>query len=235
MKSQDQKTQEKTLGLLKTCCEKGKAERKTSMIAAKVKAAKFRQIQSADMFDFNHCKMTQRIEKTFLSLHNNIDKNNLPKTIFVGNPGVGKSHLARSLGYASCQRGLSVLFLTAAEMANSLLQAQKIAQLEREITKLKKPQVVIIDELGYVDFDVQGSQLFFQVISARHDAGLGLVVTTNLNSSQFNQIFANQAVTTVVVDRMVNEAEIFYMEGDSYRKHQRAMKAKIGKSEPASK
>lgn len=95
---------------------------------------------------------------------------------------------------------------------------------------------LIIDELGYVDFDVQGSQLFFQVISARHDAGLGLVVTTNLNFSQFNQIFANEAVATVVVDRMVNEAEIFYMEGESYRKHQREMKAqKKEKSESASK
>lgn len=83
------------------------------------------------------------------------------------------------------------------------------------------------NELGYVDFDTQGSQLFFQVISARHDAGLGLVVTTNLNFSQFNQIFANEAVATVVVDRMVNEAEIFYLEGDSYRKHQKTMKNKL--------
>lgn len=235
LKQQDAKMQENTLQLFKRCCEKEKAERKTSQIATKIKSAKFRQIQSADHFDFNHSKMTQRIEKTYLSIHNNVDKNNLPKAIFVGNPGVGKTHLARALGYASCQKGLSVLFLTAAEMANGLLQAQKLAQLDREITRLKKPQVLIIDELGYVDFDVQGSQLFFQVISARHDEGLGLVVTTNLNFSQFNQIFANEAVATVVVDRMVNEAEIFYMEGESYRKHQRAMKTKIGKSDSSSK
>ncbi|MBL7557992.1 MAG: ATP-binding protein [Bdellovibrionaceae bacterium] len=112
-------------------------------------------------------------------------------------------------------------------MATQLLQAQKLALLEKEILRLKKPQVLIIDELGYVDFDTQASQLFFQVISARHDARLGLVVTTNLNFSQFNQIFANEAVATVVVDRMVNEAEIFYLEGDSYRKHQKTMKNKL--------
>lgn len=235
LKFQDQKHQLETISLLKRACEKEKSERRTTKIASKVKSAKFRQIQTSDTFDFAHSKLTQRIEKTYLSIHNNVDKENLPKAIFVGNPGVGKTHLARSLGYASCQKGLSVLFLTAAEMANSLLQAQKLAQLEREIARLKKPQVLIIDELGYVDFDVQGSQLFFQVISARHDAGLGLVVTTNLNFSQFNQIFANEAVATVVVDRMVNEAEIFYMEGESYRKHQRAMKTKIGKSESSSK
>lgn len=229
LKELDPKHQPQTVNLLKRACEKEKSERKTSQIASKIKSAKFGQVQTAADFDFKHSKMTQRIENSYLAIHNNIDKDNLPKAIFVGNPGVGKTHLARSLGYASCQRGLSTLYMTAAQMANQLIQAQKLAILDREIARLKKPQVLIIDELGYVDFDTQGSQLFFQVISARHDASLGLIVTTNLNFGQFNQIFANEAVATVVVDRMVNEAEIFYMEGESYRKHQKTMKAKAEK------
>lgn len=226
LSEQDPKQQVVTVNLLKRCCEKEKSERKSSQIATRIKSAKFGQVQTVENYDFSYNTSTRKMEKVYLSIHNNVDRENLPKAIFVGNTGLGKTHLARALGYASCQRGLSVLFITAAEMATNLLQAQKLALLEKEIARLKKPQVLIIDELGYVDFDTQGSQLFFQVISARHDAGLGLIVTTNLNFSQFNQIFANEAVATVVVDRMVNEAEIFFLEGDSYRKHQKNMKNK---------
>lgn len=226
LRNQDPKYQHQTINLLKQCCEKEKAERKSSQIASKIKSAKFGHTQTIENYDFSYNPSTRRIEKMYLSIHNNVDKDNLPKAIFVGNTGLGKTHLARALGYASCQKGLSVLFVTAAEMATALLQAQKLALLEKEIARLKKPQVLIIDELGYVNFDTHGSQLFFQVISARHDAGLGLVVTTNLNFSQFNQIFANEAVATVVVDRMTNESEIFFFEGDSYRKIQKAQKNK---------
>jgi DNA replication protein DnaC len=226
LKEQDPKQQQQTVKLLNQCCEKEKSERKSAQIAGRIKSAKFGQMQTVENYDFKYNQATKRIEKTYLSIHNNVDKGRLPKAIFVGTTGLGKTHLARALGYSSCQKGLSVLFTTAADMATSLLQAQKLALLEKEMIRLKKPQVLIIDELGYVDFDVQASQLFFQIISARHDAGLGLVVTTNLNFSQFNQIFANEAVATVVVDRMTNESEIFFLEGESYRKHQKTMKSK---------
>jgi DNA replication protein DnaC len=235
LKSQEPRQQLEILEIIKRCCEKEKSERRTSQIAAKIKTAKFGQLQTVEEFNFNHNKMTQTIMNSYLVVHNNIEKINLPKVIFVGSTGAGKTHLARALGYSACQKGLSVLFITAAEMSNQLLQAQKLAQLDKEISRLKKPQVLIIDELGYVDFDAQGSQLFFQVISARHDAKLGLIVTTNLSFSQFNQIFANEAVATVVVDRMTSEAEIFHMEGPSYRKHQSEIKNQKKKTDSASK
>ena len=198
-----------------------KTERKTQLIAARIRSAKFRKIQTVDGFNFKHSPVTERVEKNYLTLYHSMCRENLPSAVFTGNAGLGKTHLARALGYGACQRGLTVLFVTAAEMVNHLGHAQKTYSLEQELNKFRKPQVLIIDELGYVSLDTQASNLFFQVISARHDAELGTIATTNLPFGKFNQIFANDAIAHAIVDRLVNDAEVFYMEGDSYRPHQR--------------
>lgn len=203
-----------------------RAERKAQLIATRIKTSRFKRIQTVDAFDFSHSKATQNIQRTYLALNESIAADNLPSAVFTGNAGLGKTHLARALGYSACQKGISVLFITAAEMVNHLSAAQKSFNLESELNKYRRPQVLIIDELGYVQLDAQASNLFFQVISARHDQGLGTIATTNLPFGKFNQIFANDAIAHAIVDRLVNEAEVFFMEGASYREHQRAEKQK---------
>jgi len=205
------------------------AGRKTALINSRIKSAKFKRSQTIDGFDFNHSKATQSIEKAYMRLHNSVSLTSLPCAIFSGNAGLGKTHLARALGFAACQKGLSAKFLTAAEMVNHLAHAQRTFDLEKELNKYRKPQVLIIDELGYVSLDTQASNLFFQVISTRHDLKLGTVATTNLPFGKFNQIFANDAIAHAIVDRLVNDAEVFYLEGESYRKHQKEMRKKRGK------
>lgn len=113
-----------------------------------------------------------------------------------------------------------------AGMVNHLQHAQKSYSLEQELNRYRKPQVLIIDELGYVALDTQASNLFFQVISSRHDAGLGTIATTNISFGKFNQIFASDAIAHAIVDQLVNEAEVFYFDWDSYRSHQRQEKLK---------
>lgn len=208
-----------------------KTERKAAQINAKIRGAKFRQLQTVDTFNFKYSKETEKVEKPYLELYNSIKREELPSAVFTGTSGAGKTHLARSLGYGACQKGLSVLFITAAEMVNHLLHAQKISALEQELNRYRRPQVLIIDELGYVSLDTQASNLFFQVISARHDQKLGTIATTNITFGKFNQIFANDAIAHAIVDRLVNEADVFFMEGPSYREHQRREKMKRRKAE----
>lgn len=217
-------------GLLLKCMTKWseteKANRRAQMIATKIRSSRFKRVQTIDAFDFNHNKATLAIKATYLALYQSIGPGVLPSAVFTGTAGMGKTHLARALGYAACQKGLSALFVTAAEMVNQLSHAQKSFNLESELNKYRRPQVLIIDELGYVQLDAQASNLFFQVISARHDQGLGTIATTNLPFGKFNQIFANDAIAHAIVDRLVNEADVFFMEGASYREHQRAEKQK---------
>jgi DNA replication protein DnaC len=200
------------------------AERKTSAVANRVKNAKFIKVQTIDQFNFDHSGMTKKLRTGYLGLFDSIDGEEFPSAVFIGLAGLGKTHLARALGYRACQMGHSVLFITAAEMVNQLETAKKMARLDSELRKYRKPQLLVIDELGYVTMDAQASNLFFQVISARHDQGLGTIATTNLAFGKWNQIFANDAIAHVIVDRLTAEAEVFYMEGDSYRPVEREAK-----------
>ena len=211
------------LQCLSRWAETEKAERRGQMITSKIRSAKFKKVQTIDGFDFTHSTLTKGLQKTYLALFHSVAPDKLPSAIFTGSAGLGKTHLARALGYAACQKGLSVLFLTAAEMVNHLANAQKNFTLEQELNKYRRPQVLIIDELGYVSLDAQASNLFFQVISARHDQGLGTIATTNLPFGKFNQIFANDAIAHAIVDRLANDADVFFFEGEpeTYREHQR--------------
>lgn len=200
------------------------SERRTASIQSRIRAAKFEKIQTLEQFNFEHSQYTRKHRSAYVSLYDSIEADELPSAVFIGGPGVGKTHLARALGYRACQLNLSVLFITAAEMVNKLEQAKKAGYLDSEFRKYRKPQVLIVDELGYVSMDAQASNLFFQVISARHDQGLGTITTTNLAFGKWNQIFANDAIAHVIVDRLTSEAEVFFMEGPSYRPHEREVR-----------
>jgi DNA replication protein DnaC len=216
---------EKYLTMLKRWVRVELAERKTAAIENRIRNAKFIRVQTIDHFNFDHSPMTKKLRSNYITLFDSIDAGeDLPSAVFIGLGGRGKTHLARALGYRACQLNLSVLFVNAAEMVNGLEQAKKAAYLDSELRKYRKPQVLIVDELGYVTMDAPASNLFFQVISARHDQGLGTIVTTNLAFGKWNQIFANDAVAHVIVDRLTAEAEVFFMEGDSYRPIEREIK-----------
>lgn len=200
------------------------AERHTAAIQRRTEDAKFIRLQSADQFDFKYNASTKLIERDYLRLHSRTLEGQIPRAVFVGNTGLGKTHLGRALGFAACQAGFSVLFTRASQIVNDLATAKAIHNLERELRKYRKPQLLIVDELGYVTMDIEAGNLFFQVISDRHDRGLGTIVTTNFAFGHWNQIFAAESTALVIVERLTADAEVFYLEGESYPQHQRRKK-----------
>ena len=196
-------------------------QRHSSTIQRRIHDAKFIQLQTVDQYDFHYNASTKKLEKDYLALHQKARQKQIPKAVFVGTTGLGKTHLARALGYAACQAGTSVLFTKASQIVNDLATAKSLHCLEKEIKKYRKSSLLIIDELGYVSMGAEEGNLFFQVISDRHDRGLGTIVTTNFTFGHWNQIFAAESTAVVVVERLTANGEVFYLEGDSYPQHQK--------------
>ncbi len=137
--------------------------------------------------------------------------------ILIGNPGVGKSFLAKCMAYGATQAGLKVLFTTAMDMINHLIAAEADHSLLKKLQYYQSQNLLVCDEIGYLSLGTQGSNLFFQVISARHERK-STIITTNRPFSQWGEIFDNTTVATAIADRLVYNSEVLILEGPSYRK-----------------
>jgi len=136
--------------------------------------------------------------------------------LFIGNTGLGKSFLAKCIAFAATQRGIKTLFTTAMDMINLLTAADVDRSLYKKLRDYQTPDLLIIDEVGYLPLGVQGSNLFFQVISARHQKK-STMITSNLVFAEWGNIFDNTTVATAIADRLVHNSEVIIMEGPSYR------------------
>ena len=137
--------------------------------------------------------------------------------IFLGGVGTGKTHLSIALGYQACLHHYSVLFTTAVNVINNLSAAQKTGQLKQELRKYRRPQILILDELGYLPIDKQGADLLFQVISQRYECG-AIILSGNRAYKDWPGIFNNDAtLTSAILDRLLHHAETVVIEGKSYR------------------
>ena len=137
--------------------------------------------------------------------------------ILLGKHGSGKTHAAIALGVEACRRGYRTGFYTAADLVNTLVEAQDEKQLKRFLHRLKKYQLLILDELGYLPLSRPGAQLLFQVFADRYEQS-SVIVTSNLPFAQWNGIFAGDVnLTAALLDRLTHCCEIHQFDWESLR------------------
>ena len=130
---------------------------------------------------------------------------------------MGKSHLAVALGHEACMQGYRVLFISAAELINHLLAAQTEHRLKTELKKVLRPDLLILDELGYIPIDKHGADLLFQVISQRYERG-SIILTSNKAYKDWSGVFNNDnTVTSAILDRLLHHCQTITITGSSYR------------------
>ena len=142
--------------------------------------------------------------------------------LLFGASGLGKTHLAAALGYALIEQSIRVKFTTSTAMVQHLQKAREVLGLEGALKKLDKYELLILDDIGYVKKNNSESQVLFELIAHRYERN-SLIITTNQAFSEWDSIFGDNMMTVAVIDRLVHHADIYQLEGDSYRKKQ-AMK-----------
>ena len=137
--------------------------------------------------------------------------------VLIGKTGTGKSHLFNALGYTACEKGISVRWTRVIDMINVLTTAQINGTLEKRLKEYTRPDLLLLDELGYLPIDKRGADLMFQVVAARYECG-SIVITTNRVFREWGKIFdVDNMLATAIIDRLMHHGEALVIQGESYR------------------
>lgn len=140
--------------------------------------------------------------------------------ILLGPPGIGKTHLAIGLGVKAAHAGYSALFDTASNWIARLATARHANRLGAELKKIRHYKLIIVDEVGYIPFDQDAANLFFQLVASRYEQG-SIMMTSNLPFGHRGETLSDDVVAAPMIDRLVHHAEVLTLTGDSYRTRQR--------------
>jgi DNA replication protein DnaC len=199
---------------LAACLEREVAARQDHGGENRIRSARFPARKTIEDFDFSFQRSVKRDTVAHLAtLDFTAEANNV---VFLGPPGTGKTHLAVGLGIRACQAGHRVAFATAAEWVDRLSEAHDKGRLHEELTRLGRIPLLVIDEVGYIPFESEAANLFFQLVSSRYERA-SVIVTSNKPFGRWGEVFGDDTVAAAMIDRLVHHAEVVSLRGDSYR------------------
>lgn len=193
-------------------------KREQNRIQKRVKTARFPVLKELADFDFSALPTLNKPQVLDLARGEYIRKRE--PIVFIGNPGLGKTHLAIALALSACRQGRKVRFWTAAGLVNELLQAQDEHRLHRFISAALKLDLIVLDELGFIPFSASGAHALFTFCSEIYER-LALILTTNLKFADWVQVLGDERLTAALLDRITHHAHILELLGESFRFRER--------------
>jgi len=202
------------LGYLQALLDHEVIEREERQLQRRLVQARFPYEKRLEDFDFSavpalpKTQVLALAQGAFIAQHENV--------LLLGPSGLGKTHLLLGVGRAACLRGYRVLFRTAATLASELELAQQELRLPKLLAQLRRFDLILVDEVGYLPFSHLAAELLFQFFSDRHErASVGL--TSNLDFAHWTEVFGHERMTAALLDRLVHRSTILLLEGESYR------------------
>jgi DNA replication protein DnaC len=191
-------------------------ERTARSLESRLKSARLGRFKTLDKFDWSWpTKCDRKMIERWMTI-DFMGEDNKPNLILCGSNGVGKTTIATNLAYQAVLHGRSALFTTAAAMLNELAALDSDNALRRRLKYYVKPDLLVIDEIGYLSYSNRHADLLFEIISQRYEVK-STMITTNKPFGEWGDIFPSATCVVSIIDRLVHHSEIVNIEAESFR------------------